>query len=330
MRVKRRRKNIVVLDNSIGKVHRSTRMFVSREEVHRNMAGRATIILLAVFAGLFGLFGIVSVLTEIMRPEIDNQLPGVSDEAAKFDDSDSLVLAAIKLDDEDEPEKLVLIRFEPSEERIYVSGIPLNTVAGEMTLAQHYAKGETAQLSRALAELIDCDTVYTMLINYVQQRKLINYFEGITLTLEYDINYQSPNNDRNLNVVAGTRLYTGWETARLLNYPDWEGGEEEHLDMYVYVMTQFLGQNFKNFNEKSLQKFFAHVCAYSINDIPTNAFHKANAGLLHLSQVNTSGETAMSVDLAPILNEDNNYVFEDDALLLLQAVFGDRDAESEE
>lgn len=329
MRVKRRKKNIVVLDNSIGKVRRSKRMFISREEVHRNLAGRAILILLATFAGLFGLLGIVSVATDIMRPEIENQLPGVSEEAAKFDDKDSLVLAAIKLDDEDIPEKLVLIRFEPSEERIYVSGIHMNTLSGEMTLAEHYARGETAQLSRALAELVDCDTVYTMLINYVQQRKLINYFEGITLTLEYDITYQSPNNDRNLNVVAGTRLYTGWETARLLNYPDWEGGEAEHLDMYTYVMTQFLSQNFKGFDEKSLQKFFAHVCAYSIIDIPTNSFHKANAGLLHLSHVN-NGETAMSVDLSPTLNEDNNYVFEDDALLLLQAVFGDRDVQGEE
>lgn len=328
MRVERTRKNMVVLGGALGKVSRTERMFVSREEVRRQQAGRATVIIVCLIAGLSALFGILTIITDITRPEIENQLPGVSADAANYNDDDALVLAVMRMGDDYKPDKLVLTRFEPSEERIYVSGLPLNTLAGEATLAQHYEANGAEGLESALAELTDNDTVFTLKYNYIQLRKLINYFDAITLTLDYSIDYNSPNNDRNINVVAGTRPYTGWEIARLLDYPDWQGGEEEHLHMYTYVLSEFLGQRFRSFDEKSLQKFFGHVCAYSDNDITTNAFHKANAGLIHLSEVNT-GSTSMIVELEPTLDENGNFFFEGDALTLLQAVYGDRDPDSE-
>ncbi len=326
MRVERRRKNMVVLGGTFGKVSRTKRMFVSREEVRRQQAGRATIILVALIAILSAIFGVLKIVTDISRPEIENQLPGVSSEAANYNDNDALTLAVIKLDDDSIPEKLVLTRFEPSEERIYVSGVPLDTIAGDSTLAEHYAAGGDTALEDALEELTDCDRVFVLKYNYIQLRKLINYYDGVKLTLDYGIDYTSPNNDRNLNVVAGTRLFTGWEIARLLNYPDWEGGESEHLYMYAYVLSEFFGQNFKGYTEKSLQKFFGHVCAYSNNDISTNTFHLVNAGLLHLSDMN-DGDISMLVELKPTQNSDGRYIFEGDELLLLQAVFGDRDPE---
>ena len=315
---------MVVLGGALGKVSRTKRMFVSREEVHRQQAGRATVIIIALIAVLSALFGILTIITDITRPEIENQLPGVSSDAANYNDADALTLAVVKLDDDNVPEKLVLTRFEPSEERIYVAGIPLNTLAGDKTLAQHYAESGASGLENAIAELTDNDTVYSLLYDYVQLRRLINYFDGVTIKLDYGIDYVSPNNDRNLNVVAGKRPYTGWEIARLLNYPDWKGGESEHLHMYAYVLSEYFGQNFKKFNEKSLQKYFGHVCAYSTNDISTNAFHLANAGLLHLSDMN-EGDTAMLVELEMKQNDDGCFVFEGDDLLMLQAVFGDRD-----
>jgi len=329
MKVSRKRKNIVVLDNTIGKVSRTKRMFVSREEVRQKQAGIAAVVMVAAVAALLAVFGAISVFTDIVRPDIENQLPGVSADAAKFDDSDAMTLAIIKTDDKGDPEKLMLVRFEPSEEKIYVAGVPLNTETEGRTLMQYYNDGGVTSLENALEVLVDCDTIYSLRYDYVQTRKLINYFDGVEITLDYGISYQSPDGTRNVNVVAGTRVYTGWEIARLLSYPDWEGGEEEHLHMYAYVLTQFLDQNFRNFDDKKLEKFFAHVCAYSKNDISTSAFHEASDGFLHISELET-GDRALLLEPQPVKTKNGNYIYEGDELLLLKAAFGDRDPDDEE
>ncbi len=329
MKVSRRKKNIVVLDSGIGKVNRTTRMFVSREEVRRKQAGIAVVVMACAFAVMLALFGSISVLTEIARPEIENQLPGVSADAAQFDDDDAMTIAVIRDDDDGVPEQLMLVRFEASEERIYVTGLPLETEVDEKTLMDYYKAGGIKSLRAALEVLVDCSSVYTLRYDYVQTRKLINYFDGVTITLDYGISYQSPDGNRNVNVVAGTRLYTGWEIARLLDYPGWEGGREEQLSMYTYVLEQFLDQNFRNFDEQKLQKFYAHVCAYSENDISTSEFHAANAGLLHISSLPV-GERTMRIDAQATKTADGNYLYEGDELVLLRAAFGDRDPEEKE
>lgn len=329
MKVSRKRKNLVVLDGTVGKVSRIPRMFVSREEVRRKQAGSATVVIICVLAAMLGLLGAVSIYIEIASPEIDNQLPGVSADAAKYDDEDALTVAVIRDDDDGVPEKLMLMRFEPSEERIYIAGVPLDVEVGGETLLEHYGSGGIKAVKSALETLVDCENVYTLRFNYVQTRKLINYFSGVKLTLNYDISYQSPDGNRNVNVVAGTRLYTGWEIARLLDYPNWEGGEEEHLYMYTYVLSEFFEQNFKNLDEKSLQKFFTHICTYSENDISTSAFHSANAGLIYLSELE-SGNRTMLVEPETTASDNGNRIYDEDQLLLLRAVFGNRDPDSSE
>ncbi len=325
MRVSRgRKKNMVVLDSSVGKVRRSERMFVSREEVRRRQAGRATVTLVAVLGALLAIAGVISVFTEVVRPEIENQLPGVSEDAAKFGDGDAMTLAVIKQTDSHDPDKIVLVRFEPSEERIYLAGLPTDTVIDGMTLLEHFDAGGITAMRAALVTLTDCEDIYTLQHGFVQTRKLINYFDGVTITLGYDINYQSPDGERNINTVAGTRLYTGWEIARLLGYPDWHGGEEEHLYMYTYVLQQFLEQNFKNMTEKKLESFFTHICTYSTNDISTASFHSATGGFIYLSGLPV-GERTMIVEPKGQTDDNGNTVYSGDELLLWKAVFGDRD-----
>lgn len=319
---------MVVLDSTTGKVSRTKRMFVSREEIRRRQAGYASVVVVGLLAVIMAVFGAVSVLTEVMRPEIENQLPGVSQDAAKFGDEDAMTLAVVKQTDDGDPDKIVLVRFEPSEERIYLAGLPLNTLAGEKTLNEHFRDGGASAMGDAISELTDCESVYILQHNFVQTRRLINYFDGVTITLQYDINYQSPDGERNINTVAGTRLYTGWEIARLLGYPDWRGGEEEHLYMHTYVLQQFFEQNFRNMTEKKLQNFFTHICTYSTNDISTSDFHSATEGFIYISELE-QGERTMIVTPKGTIDSSGRMVYEGDQLLLWKAVFGDREQEEE-
>lgn len=322
-----KRKNLLKLDSSLGKVRRRYQGYAAAEERKRKIAlysGAAVIALLVV---MLAAWGVITVITDIIAPEKE-AATSVREQAA-MSEKDAMVVLALKLSDEhDAVEHMVLTRFDPAGSRVYVCGLSPRVVYNGTTLGDYFVQGGTSSVAEAVAGLIDCSRVYTFSVDYTSMRKVINVFGGVTITVPYAIRYDSPNNDRNLNVAPGTREYTGWEIARLLNYPYWEGGEREQLGMYATVVKGLLNEHLDFSSVEQLKLTLNKLYEEAESDITMTDFQDKSAGLLHLcsinSQISSDSELAVVVDVWPEELSDGSLEFTGDELTLLRAAFGRR------
>lgn len=320
----RKPKNLLVLEGGIGKVERRHTSYVSTDYSRRRTVLRITGTVLALVVVLMAVWGIVSVFASIMEPE-KHKLINVDNAATEFGDDDALDILLIKTDDNGMADKCVLMRFEPSEERVYLTGLSPRTVFGGKTLYDHYAEGGTEQCSSVIAADADCPTVYTIVLNYKQTGPLINDIGTVTVTVPYTINYTSPNNDRNINVAAGTREFTGGEVARLLNYPDWQGGEAEHLSMHSSIVGTLISEQLTpKADEEKIKKLYLTLYSDIAFDMPMSAYHNALNGLLYLAHSNDEGSLSMQVTLETQEQSDGTLSFTEKGRAQLQAIFGRR------
>ncbi|MBQ4313260.1 MAG: hypothetical protein IJC18_03515 [Clostridia bacterium] len=320
-----RRKSLIITDSRAGKVYRRSGPAATADQRRRRLVMNSTAALLAAVIVILIVWGLVSVIADIMKPEpIESQVP-IDEAAAQFSDIDSLCILVTKLsDDKTVPEQTMIARFEPSEARVYVNGLPRNLTIDGSSLAEHYARGGTAGLSSAVAKLIDVEQICPISFTYDDIKPIINVFDTVTVTVPYGINYTSPDGSRNIITAVGTREWTGGELARLLNYPNWEGGEREHLHMYTSVLVNLINENATWKSAERLKADFVGINAAANVEIPMGVYHMASDGLLYLAERN-DGKIAVDMDIRPVDREDGTCVYSGDSLTQLRAVFGRRD-----
>ena len=188
-----RRKSLIITDSRAGKVYRRSGPAATADQRRRRLVMNSTAALLAAVIVILIVWGLVSVIADIMKPEpIESQVP-IDEAAAQFSDIDSLCILVTKLsDDKTVPEQTMIARFEPSEARVYVNGLPRNLTIDGSSLAEHYARGGTAGLSSAVAKLIDVEQICPISFTYDDIKPIINVFDTVTVTVPYGINYTSP------------------------------------------------------------------------------------------------------------------------------------------
>ncbi len=331
MRKPLRGKPLLVVDRRAGKVSHRRTSYVTQGYYNGRIVLLAAIVVAIAIVIMLAVWGVTSVLADILKPDVidettESNLPGVGREASGYNDDDAMTVMFIKTsDDGKQPEYVMLTRFEPSEERVYVSSVSEKLRLGERTLEDWFTEYGAEQCAEKMAHYIDCGKVYTVLFTYTQTRLLINEFGGVNVTVPYPIKYTSPGNDRNINVAAGTRLFTGGEVARLLNYPDWENGEAEHRKMYSDILGQLISDRLKPGSEDKLKNNYLKLYSGTTCDIPRSDFQKKSSGLAYLAGSN-NGDLIMPIELNEIENGDGTISLSDDdkGYMLLQAVFGRR------
>lgn len=323
------RKNLIVLDDSIGmSIKRGgRRKYASFDDRQRDNFLKIFIGFVVPVLVVVAVWGFVSVAAEIMQPDVNSALNNQNsgDQELIFDDSDSLTILLIKTsDDKKTAQQFLLVRFQPSEKHAYVGSFDPNTITQGVTLAQRFENGGAAECAAALSTLTGCENIHTASMTYNNLKKFVTKIGGITITVPYSINYQSPNNDRNLNVAAGTRLYEGGETARLLNYPDWEGGAAEGRLMHQTVLCTAINEQFYGLDSDELQELFNLFYSNCTSDLTMGIYQRASTGLAYLAGLKDRN-LALEADFSPTEKSDGTFVFEGTELKRLQAIFGDRD-----
>ncbi len=322
-----RKKDMLKLDSSLGKVRRRNSGFAAAEERRRKMVLHAVAIFIGVLVVMLAALGIGTVVAEIIAP--DKVTVGSAPEARKMTDEDATVMLALKLsDDHKAVEHMVLTRLDPIDSRVYVCALSPRVIYDDLTLGERFAQSGAEGLAEAVAGLVDCEKVYTLSVDYTSMRKVINIFGGATITVPYAIKYDSPNNDRNLNVAPGTREYTGWEIARLLNYPYWKGGEREQLGMYAMVVNSIINENLYYTETEQMKKVLGKLYEHADTDMTMTDFQRQSAGLLYLcsinSQLSETSSISLVVDVWPEEQPDGTLVFSEEGLETLNIAFGRR------
>lgn len=321
-----KKKDLLRLDGSLGKVRRRYKGYAAAEEQKRKIVLYAGAVMVAVLMVMLAAWGIGTVVAEIIAP--DEKVTATSPmEAKEMTEEDAMNVLVLKLDDEHNTvESMVITRFDPVDSRVYVAGLSPRIKHGDRTLGEYFIEGGAEKLAEAVAELVDCDKVFTISVDYVSTRKVINIFGGITLTIPYAIKYDSPNNDRNLNVAPGTREYTGWEIARLLNYPDWNGGEQEQLYMYATVVNQIINEKLYYTESVRLRSVLNRIYDEADSDITMTDFQRHTAGLLYLCSINgklaEDAQLSVIVDVWPDEQGDGTLEYSGDNLKIMCAAFG--------
>lgn len=322
-----KKKHMLKLDSSLGKVGRQYRGMAAVEERRRKIPLYAGAVLVGFLVVLLAILGIGTVIAEIIAPDKVTATSAAEERA--MTDEDAMVLLVLKLsDDHTSVEHMVLSRLDPIDGRAYVCGISPRVVYEDMTLGEYFVQGGTSGLADAVAGLMDCHKVYTLSVDYTSMRKVINIFGGATITVPYAIKYDSPNNDRNLNVAPGTREYTGWEIARLLNYPNWKGGEQEQLYMYAMVVSRLIDENINYTESDQIKKVLNRLYEEAETDITMTDFQHQTAGLMYMCSVNRqlSDESSLSVivEVWPEEQSDGTLAYSEESLEMLHIAFGRR------
>lgn len=321
----RRKKNILVLNAGVGKVTRRYKGLVTREDVRRKFVFFAGVLFVGLLMLALIIWGVASVVTEIIAPDKESAVYAGEEET--YGDADSLSLLAIKLsDDSSAIEQMVLSRFEAAEGGVYICGLSPRVAYRGKTFGEYFAEGGTAALTEAVAGFVGCERIYAASMTYTQLRRVINVFGGVTITVPYDINYKSPEGDRNIVAAAGTREYTGWELARLLGYPGWQGGEREQSYMYATVVANLLNERLRYETVDELKNVLRRLDDECTIEINMTDFQFRSRGLLHLASLN-DGEIAAAFDVWPRENADGTLEYGGDDLELIKAAFADRGEE---
>ncbi len=322
-----KKKHMLKLDSSLGKVRRRNSGFAAEEERRRKMVLYAGAVFVAVLVVMLAILGIGTVIAEIIAP--DKVTASSAPDEKPMTDDDALILLTLKLsDDHKEVEQMVLARLDPIDGRSYVCGLSPRLTWDGRTLGEYFAQEGIEGVSGAVGGLMDCEDVFTLQVDYTSMRKVINIFGGATITVPYAIKYDSPNNDRNLNVAPGTREYTGWEIARLLNYPYWNGGEQEQLYMYAMVVDSIINENMYYTSSDQLKKVLSRLYEEAETDLTMTDYQLRSAGLLYLCSVNREldeGEKlSVIVDIWPEEQPDGTLAYSEENLKNMRIVFGHR------
>lgn len=316
-------KNLVVLDGSLTKVNRDRSAIVTKEDIRKKVAVIVGVAALAVIMLLAMLQGMVSLCASLSSD--DGERGELSPLEKLYTDRDSLsVLLMKEADGRGSVEHFVLVRFEPSEGRVFLTPISPELITDGRTLQQHYALGGEAQCCLALEQLLGCSKIHYTAFTYTTLRELVDAFGGVTIDLKYSFNYKAADNKRNINVAAGKRVFLGGETARLLNCPEWPGGETEQRMMYAQVFASLINEQLTPSGALRLETLYGKVYNNTVSNVSMGSFQSAFDGLAYLGDINDSGSIASVYELYPQSTESGLF-FDETVLAQMRALYGDRD-----
>lgn len=325
-------RSLIIRDRSAGRVKRGLKLYTPPNYHRRRAVSILALGAFGVIAALFIIWGVASVVTDILyTPEEKTESPilDVDEEAANFSDRDAADVLFVKLsDDGSEAEHLVLARFEPSEERVYVAWLHPQLTLDDKSLAEHYRAGGMTEMCASVAEAAGCEQVFSIGFNFIQTRQMINELGGVTFYCPQTVNYTAEQADRNVNIAKGKREYTGGEVARLLNFPDWEGGDAQHREMYRTVFSALIDQQIRKGRVSKFKDIYLKLYAGTRMDMPATDFHDRLGGLEYLAEHNDEdGSLTMEIDLPAVSNGDGVLVLSKKGSERMTALFGDRDGE---
>lgn len=319
-------------DRRMGKVVRTTGKWRPPGYRKRMHVISAVVSVFAALAVVTGIWGIARIITDIMRPDTAEEEPiptpydEIMEEASAYGDGSALDILVMKMsDDGSRPEYLMLTRFEPSEERVYITDLLTTLQLGDRSLIGWYKEYGVETMAEKLADYLGCERVYTVRLNYKQIRLTLNAYGGVEYQVPYPIIYKSPKGDRDINVPAGTRLYTGGETARILNYPGWKNGEVEHRRMYCEVLAAFISHQLMPERIENITADYSTLLEQTQCDLPRTVLQQRLSGLGYLAKRN-KGSLTMIVEIKKDIYSDTSTGYTEEGEKLIRAVFGDRDS----
>ena len=285
--------------------------------------GVLALIGIILFFSIGGISAIISNLTEAN----DAASAGTSGIPTVFGERDSLTILIIKENDaRSDIEYCTLVRFDPADERVLAVPVPADLFAGGRTLRGQFSIGGEAQCALVLGELLGADKIYYSAFTYAKLRDLLNKFGGVTIDLKYIVNYKDPiDPKRNINAAPSKRKFGGGEAARLLNWPEWPGGETEHMMMYTTVWATLINEQLTVKNSLRLPELYNRAYNNSFSNVSTGAFQNSHDGLVHLADLNTDGKIARVFDSIWPEETDGRLEYAEAALEQMRALFGSRE-----
>lgn len=275
MRVKKKY-SLVNLDTDPMQVDRGRRSNTPEEQKRRFLRG-LTFVGVGLVLAVVALVIIITVISDVGNSgkRVEEKKKD-EDEEIVYSEKDSLtVLIAVTDDEKINAEHFILMRIDPMcyEMEKYGYGVcfmslPTDLSVGENgnTLSEEYTIGGTAQCALDLQNISSSRKISTATINFKSLSKLVDNVKGLKMVVEYDINYESPKGDRNINIAAGNREFNGSEAARVLYFPDWPGGKEEHDLMFCRAFASIANKLICRTNSGYLDYYFNRIT----NAVTTN------------------------------------------------------------
>ncbi|MCL2486872.1 MAG: hypothetical protein FWE86_04660 [Oscillospiraceae bacterium] len=330
----RYKKNIVVLDETLPKVDRNDRSRIPRSMRQRGAAIRMGGLAAALIAVIWAINGILSVISSVAeRPGRSVPASAVDVESAEYNERNPLTVLMIKKTDmnaetrTDDIEFCALIRFDPINERVAVAPIPADLLVGETTLRQEYAAGGEWQCASSLAKYLEAWEISYTSVDFDEASALINKFGGVRFNLTHEVNYEYPSESKNerkkrsIHIPPQSRVFDGSEIARMLDWPDWPGGDEDRSLTYAKVWATLINDNLTPGNKSRLADLYGRVANNSKTNVAMSDIQHAEQGLRHLCELNENRDIAKMPMNVTAAKQDGVYVYDDVSLANMRAVF---------
>lgn len=164
---------------------------------------------------------------------------------------DTLTLLVIGVDNANEPQDFLLLRFNPQYGQVPLTLLPVETAVTlngrGVTLGQAYRTGGGTQakdaLSRRLGIVIDRYSALSrdMFITIADKVGTVAY------TLPYDVSYNRDGFE--INLAAGKRRLDGQDVADLFGYPEFKNGAIGKSEFIGALVEEIINQNLDTANE---------------------------------------------------------------------------------
>lgn len=330
----RKRYNPVNLDMTPVKVHRG-RVAVPEVAKRRTMK-KVLIVTVAISTVL--LFCVVAlwILTEVGNSSKSKKqaLTEVESGEYVYSEKDSLsVLVALTSDDAVTAEHFMLMRIDPSRwdngegyAVCFMSLPPEMAIdSSGTTLKSMYSLGGTAECAKTLRDISGAREIYSASVNYKTLRELIQAIGGITVTVEHNINYISPDGTRNFYTAAGTRDFNGSDGARMMYCTDWPGGVEEQRLMICRCFASMANKLISRKNSSYLDYYFKKITNTVSTNVSAGAYQEIKTGLYNFA-LDNDGEDITEIFLCGYEEDENGQIYlTEDGVKYLKALFGEHD-----
>lgn len=320
---KRKSKNLLVLDGTLTTVDRNHKTMFSRQAEKKHIAFVCLALFVVAVLILLTTQGMISFCISFQD---ETETPGQTEAPIlKFDDDDSLTVVWLKLaDDGVGVEHVILTRYEPSENSVYLTPMPPQLSAGERTLAGYYAIGGGRAVADVVSQMIGIENVYYSTIDYNGIKSLVSEFGGVTIDLPCSINYTDADSKKSINVAAGKRVFEGGETARLLNCPQWPEGVNQQRLMYAKVFAGLINENLTPKRAEVIDELFGRITPHIKTDVTMDVIQRCSGGLSHLATINENGNIALIMEIGTYIDVNGAIHCSGDSLEDMKILYGDR------
>lgn len=328
----RKRYNPVNMDMTPVKVHRG-RTIVPEVAKQRNIK------LILIITGIVCTLILSFVVGLWLVNELGNSSKNKKETNTKVDsgdyvysEKDSLaVLIALTNDSGDTAEHLVLMRIDPSR---WVNGngyavcfmsLPPEMAVNGTPLSSSYSLGGTAECARVIRDISGAREIYSATVNYKSVRELVKAVGGITVTVEHEINYVSPDGSRNFYTAAGTREFNGSESARLMYCTEWPGGVDEQRLMICRCFASMANKLIKRSNSAYLDYYFKKITNTVSTNVSAGAYQEIKTGLYNFA-LDNDGADITEIFLCGCETDENGQLYlTEDGVKYLKALYGEHE-----